>query len=201
MKILGSEFVTSASAQEGWPAADHPEVAFVGRSNVGKSSMLNRLVGRSGLARVSKTPGRTRLLNFFDVSLEIGASRDVVRICDLPGYGFAKVSKAERAQWAEMIEAYLESREALRAVVVIIDVRVGPTADDREMIHWLEAKGRRAIVVATKLDKLPKARRAGRLRQLEPLLQLPPRTLLGFSAEEGLGKEELWKEILFAVRD
>lgn len=172
----------------------------MGRSNVGKSSMLNRLVGHRGLARVSKTPGRTRLLNFFDVTLELGRERQIVRICDLPGYGFAKVSKVERAQWVEMIESYLEARDPLMAVVVIVDVRVGPTADDVEMIHWLEAKGRRAIVVATKLDKLPKARRAGRLRQIEPMLQLPPRALLGFSAEEGLGKDELWQEILAAAR-
>jgi len=199
MRILGAEFLTSAAAQEGWPADDRPEIAFVGRSNVGKSSMLNRLVGQRGLARVSKTPGRTRLLNFFDVTVELAKDRrTVVRICDLPGYGFAKVSKAERAQWVEMIESYLEGREALRAVVVIIDVRVGPTADDVEMVHWLEAKGRRAIVVATKLDKLPKARRAGRLRQIEPMLQLPPRGLMGFSAEEGLGKDELWHELLRA---
>ncbi len=196
MKIIGADFLKSAVEPPDWPADDRPEIAFVGRSNVGKSSMLNRLSGRKALARVSNTPGRTRLLNFFDVTVELGASRSIVRICDLPGYGFAKVSKTERAQWVGMIETYLIQRDSLRAVVVIIDVRVGPTDDDLEMIHWLEEKGRRPIVVATKLDKLPKAKRAGRLRQIEVQLQLPPRSLLGFSSEEGIGREALWAEIL-----
>ncbi|HEY0840419.1 MAG TPA: ribosome biogenesis GTP-binding protein YihA/YsxC [Vulgatibacter sp.] len=199
MKILGAEFVKSAVEPGEWPDGSAPEIAFVGRSNVGKSSMLNRLVGRKGLARVSNTPGRTRLLNFFDVTIERAASREVVRICDLPGYGFAKVSKAERGLWERMIEAYLDRREPLRAVVVIVDVRVGPTVDDVQMIRWLEAAGRRPIVVATKLDKLPKARRAGRLRQIEAELQLVPRSLLGFSSEEGLGRDELWSAILSAA--
>lgn len=199
MKVLDAEFVKSAVAPGEWPAAAHPEIAFVGRSNVGKSSMLNRLVGRKGLARVSNTPGRTRLLNFFDVTIERAASKEIVRICDLPGYGFAKVSKAERGQWVQMIEAYLAERQSLKAVVVIVDVRVGPTDDDVQMIRWLEENGRRPIVVATKLDKLPKARRAGRLRQIEPILQLPPRALLGFSSEEGLGRDELWSAILAAA--
>lgn len=199
MKVLAAEFVKSAVEPGEWPDAAHPEIAFVGRSNVGKSSMLNRLVGRKSLARVSNTPGRTRLLNFFDVTISRAASREVVRICDLPGYGFAKVSKAERGQWVRMIEAYLAERTSLCAVVVIVDVRVGPTDDDVQMLRWLEENGRRPIVVATKLDKLPKAKRSGRLRQIEPMLQLPPWALLGFSSEEGLGRDELWSAILAAA--
>lgn len=199
MKVVGADFVTTATAAAGWPAGDKPEIAFVGRSNVGKSSMLNRLTGRKGLARVSGTPGRTRTLNFFDITLERKATREIVRFCDLPGYGFAKVSKAERAQWAQMIENYLQERQPLKAVVVIIDGKVGPTDDDIEMLRWLEATGRRPIIVATKIDKLTKAHRSGRLRQIESQLQLLTRTLIGFSAEEGLGRDEVWAKILEAA--
>lgn len=199
MKVIAADFLTTATTPAGWPPGDLPEIAFVGRSNVGKSSMLNALTGRRGLARVSGTPGRTRALNFFELTLERAATRERIRFCDLPGYGFAKVSKAERASWVKMIEAYLSERSALAAVVVIIDGKVGPTDDDLEMLRWLEAKGRRPIVVATKMDKLPKAKRAGRLRQIEAELQFLPRTLVGFSAEAGFGRDEVWGRILAAV--
>jgi len=199
MKVIAADFLTTAVAPAGWPSDDTPEIAFVGRSNVGKSSMLNRLTGRKGLARVSGTPGRTRTLNFFDITLERAATREKIRFCDLPGYGFAKVSKADRAQWVKMIEGYLAERGPLKAVVVIVDGKVGPTDDDMEMLRWLEAAGRRPIVVATKMDKLPKARRAGRLRQIEAQLQFLPRTLVGFSSEEGFGRDEVWAKILEAV--
>lgn len=201
MKVLAAEFLTTAVAPEGWPSEPMPEIAFVGRSNVGKSSMLNSLTGRKGLARVSGTPGRTRALNFFEVTVEHGGGRMPIRFCDLPGYGFAKVSKTERASWVKMIERYLQERETLRAVVVIVDGRIGPTDDDLEMLRWLEAAGRRPIVVATKMDKLPKARRAGRLRQIETELQFLPRTLTGYSSEAGLGKDDVWGRILAAVHD
>ncbi|WP_373048931.1 ribosome biogenesis GTP-binding protein YihA/YsxC [Vulgatibacter sp.] len=199
MKVIAADFVTTAVAPAGWPPADLPEIAFVGRSNVGKSSMLNKLSGRKGIARVSGTPGRTRALNFFELTLERAATKEKLRFCDLPGYGFAKVSKAERAQWARMIEGYLAEREPLKAVVVIIDGKVGPTDDDIEMLRWLEATGRRPIVVATKMDRLPKAHRAGRLRQIEAQLQFLPRTLIGFSAEEGFGRDDVWAKILDAA--
>jgi len=200
MKVIAAEFVTTAMDPGGWPRGDLPEIAFVGRSNVGKSSMLNRISSRKALARVSGTPGRTRALNFFDLTVEAGARREVVRFCDLPGYGFAKVSKTERARWVEMIEGYLAEREQLKAVVVIVDGKVGPTGDDLQMLRWLEASGRRPILVATKMDKMPKAHRAGRLRQIEKELQLLPRTLTGFSSEEGFGRDEIWKRILEAAR-
>lgn len=200
MKVLAADFVTTAVNAKGWPQAEPPEIAFVGRSNVGKSSMLNRLSGRKAIARVSGTPGRTRALNFFDVTLGFGRRRQVIRFCDLPGYGFAKVSKTERAQWVEMIEGYLRERESLKAVVVIVDGKVGPTEDDEDMLRWLEETGRRPIVVATKMDRMPKAHRAGRLRQIEAQLQLLPRTLTGFSSEEGIGRDEVWTRILEATQ-
>ena len=199
MKVIAADFLTTAVAPEGWPSDDVPEIAFVGRSNVGKSSMLNKLTGRKGLARVSGTPGRTRTLNFFDLTLDRAARKEKIRFCDLPGYGFAKVSRSDRAQWAEMIEGYLTERKPLKAVVVIIDSKVGPTDDDLEMLRWLESAGRRPIVVATKIDKMPKAHRSGRLRQLEAQLQFVPRSLTGFSAEEGLGRDEVWGKILEAA--
>lgn len=193
MRVLKAEFVKSATSREDWPRDGRREVAFVGRSNVGKSSLINRLAERKGLARTSSTPGRTRLLNFFDLAVLAGGREHSLRFCDLPGYGFAKVSKAERAQWAKMIERYLEEREELEKVVVIVDARIGPTADDLQIFRWLAAKGRRSLAVATKLDKLPKAKRIPALTRIGRQLDLP---VIGFSAEDGAGREALWAEIL-----
>lgn len=197
MRVIGAEFVKSATAPEGWPEGDLPEIAFVGRSNVGKSSMLNRLSGRRALARVSNTPGRTRLLNFFDVTLERAATRELIRFCDLPGHGYAKVSREERAGWERMIATYLERRDELKAVVTIVDAVVGPTDGDRQMLAWLQDAGRQPLVTATKLDRIVKSKRIGRLKQLEK--ELGVSRVTGFSAEEGLGKDELWARILEAV--
>ena len=199
MKVLAADFDKSATTPDGWPADGLPEIAFAGRSNVGKSSMLNELVHREGLARVSKTPGRTRLLNFFQVTFERAATKRKLRFCDLPGYGYAKVSKAERAGWVRMIETYLREREELKAVVVIVDGKVGPTDVDLEMIGWLAEAGRRSILVATKIDKLSKAQRAMQLRKIETALGQPPRTMLGFSSVDGQGRDELWGRLLEAA--
>lgn len=193
MRVLEAEFLKSAVRKEEWPRDGKREVAFVGRSNVGKSTMINRLAEWRGLARTSATPGRTRLLNFFDLVVQAWGKQHAIRFCDLPGYGFAKVSKAERAQWAQMIERYLEEREALEGVVVIVDARVGPTADDRQIFDWLAAKGRRAIAVATKLDKLPKAKRIPTVSKIARTLDLP---VIGFSSEDGTGRDALWAELL-----
>lgn len=193
MRVLEAEFVKSAVQREDWPGDGKREVAFVGRSNVGKSTMINRLAQRKGLARTSSTPGRTRLLNFFDLVVSAGGREQAIRFCDLPGYGFAKVSKAERAQWGRMIERYLEERETLEGVVVIVDARIGPTADDLQIFAWLAAKGRRAIPAATKLDKLPKAKRIPAIAKIARRLELP---VIGFSSEDGTGREALWAELL-----
>ncbi|HVO21136.1 MAG TPA: ribosome biogenesis GTP-binding protein YihA/YsxC, partial [Anaeromyxobacter sp.] len=125
VQVASAEFARTATRREDWPRGSAPEFAFVGRSNVGKSSMLNALTRRKGLARVSNSPGRTRALQFFDVTYRPtpAARPRPLRLCDLPGYGYAKVSKAERDRWAAMIEDYLRSREALRAVVLIVDAR------------------------------------------------------------------------------
>jgi GTP-binding protein len=197
MRVHSAEFVTSATGPEGWPTRRLPEVAFVGRSNVGKSSMINALCERRKLVRVSNTPGRTRLLNFFEVALDLGAGRRAqLRLCDLPGYGYAKVSKAERRDWQKMIEAYVEQREGLCAVVCIVDANVGPTEDDLQVIGWVRSAGRQVIVAATKIDKLPKHRRIPRTREVEKALGLETGGAIGVSSVEGIQLDKLWEKIL-----
>ncbi len=198
IKLLDARFVTTAVEPKGYPAGHTAEVAFVGRSNVGKSSMINALTGRRKLVRVSNTPGRTRTLNFFDVELERGGERHRVRLADLPGYGFAKASKVERASWEKMITTYLEKRHRLEAVVSIIDAEVGPTSDDLLTLDYLQEHERRILVVATKIDRLPKARRKPRIQSLAQQLSLPREAVLAFSATEKLGVEEVWESLLEA---
>lgn len=192
IKVLDAQFVTTAVEPKGYPKSVVPEIAFVGRSNVGKSSMINALTGRKKLVRVSNTPGRTRTLNFFDVQLERGRSRETIRLADLPGYGFAKVSKTERKQWQEMIEAYLGNRRELRVVVSIIDAEVGPTADDHEMLTWLTERSPKILVAATKIDRLNKARRKPRIIELAKELEVPLEVVIPFSSVEKLGVDEVW---------
>lgn len=195
--VVAADFKITAVEPRGWPKPDRPEVAFAGRSNVGKSSMINALCKRKKLVRVSNTPGRTRALNFFDVTVEErSGKRHEVRLCDLPGYGFAKASKAERADWGKMIEAYVKGREGLRAVVCIVDAEVGPTADDVDVIPWVLQAGRPVIVAATKVDRLPKHKRVPRQREIEQKLGLGKAEALGVSAVEGLNLDVLWARIL-----
>lgn len=199
IKVLDARFVTTAVEPKGYPTAPGPEVAFVGRSNVGKSSMINALAGRRKLVRVSNTPGRTRTINFFDVDVERGGKQHLVRFADLPGYGFAKVSKTERSQWRTMITAYLEKRRDLKVVVSIIDAEVGPTSDDFQTLDYLQESKCPILVVATKIDRLPKARRKPRLNALAEELSLPREAIIAFSATEKLGVDEVWDALLAAV--
>ncbi len=199
IRVLDARFLTTAVEEAGWPSAEVPEIAFVGRSNVGKSSMINALTGRRKLVRVSNTPGRTRTLNFFDVVLERDQARRAVRLADLPGYGFAKVSKAERASWERMITTYLERRASLRGVVAIVDAEVGATEDDVRTLAYLVATGRRVLVAATKLDRLGKAQRKPRLSAIAERLSVPRDTVLGFSATEKLGTPEVWESLWIAT--
>ncbi|MBX5482781.1 MAG: YihA family ribosome biogenesis GTP-binding protein [Myxococcaceae bacterium] len=200
IKVVDARFVTTAVDERGAPKDGIPEVAFVGRSNVGKSSMINTLTQRRKLVRVSNTPGRTRTLNFFDAVVERRGKRHTVRFADLPGYGFAKVSKAERESWSEMIEGYLSRRAPLKVVVAIIDAEVGPTADDHEMLAWLQERTPKILVAATKIDRLNKARRKPRLVELSKQLELPLETILPFSATERIGVDELWGTLLDVLR-
>ena len=199
IRVLDASFLVTAVEEAGWPAADVPEIAFVGRSNVGKSSMINALTGRRKLVRVSNTPGRTRTLNFFDVLLERGEQRRTLRLADLPGYGFAKVSRAERASWERMITTYLQRRTSLRGVVAIVDAEVGATEDDVRTLAYLVSGGRRVLVAATKLDRLGKARRKPSLAAIAERLSVPRDSVLGFSATEKLGVPEVWESLWVAT--
>jgi GTP-binding protein len=199
IKVLDARFVITAVEPKGYPRGGLPEIAFVGRSNVGKSAMINALAGRRKLVRVSATPGRTRTLNFFDVDLERDGTRQTVRLADLPGYGFAKVSKAERANWQKMIETYLDRRRELGAVVCIIDAEVGPTPDDLAMLDWLSERSPRVLVAATKIDRLNKARRKPRIQLLARALELPTAAVVPFSATEHIGVQDVWEAVLDVV--
>jgi GTP-binding protein len=200
IKIFDAQFVTTAVAPDSYPPMAGPEVAFVGRSNVGKSSMINALAQRRKLVRVSNTPGRTRTLNFFDVDLELDGTRRVVRLCDLPGYGFAKASKEDRRSWEEMITTYLKARKALKVVVSIIDSEIGPTPDDHQTLGYLSELGdQKILVAATKIDRIPKAKRKPRLAALSEELELDSELVVPFSATEGIGVEEVWRALLQAM--
>jgi len=197
--VLAADFLKSATQKKEWPLADKPEVAFCGRSNVGKSSCLNALVGRKALARVSRTPGRTRLLNFFEVRVAErsrsgghGRPREL-RLVDLPGYGHASGPRSERAGWKTMIESFLEGRETLRTLVVLVDGDLGAQPSDREMVEWGKSLGRDLVVVATKLDRLGRTRRPARIREIAAALEVDD--VIAFSGKEKFGVDELWKAI------
>ena len=169
----------------GWrPPPDLPEVAFAGRSNVGKSALLNRLVGRRKLARVSNTPGRTREVNFFRVN-------DAFVIADLPGYGYARVSKERRASWRPLIEGYLGGSKALRGVVLLLDSRRDPSPDDLAMREYLGDLGAPALFALTKVDKLSAAQLATRVATLAQTLDVGEDQIVLTSAETGRGRDEL----------
>jgi len=197
VQVVSAEFSKTATKPDEWPRGPAPEVAFVGRSNVGKSSMLNALTRRKGLARVSSTPGRTRALQFFDLAVRPtpNARPRQLRFCDLPGYGYAKVSKAERDRWAAMIEDYLRERDVLRAVVLIVDVRHPPSESDHDALAFLRAGGRQVVVAATKTDKLARTRVGAALRAVEAELGLSRGEAVPFSAIEGTGSDALWARI------
>ncbi len=197
MKIVGTEFVKTATRKSEWPAEPLPEVAFVGRSNVGKSSMLNALAQRDKLARVSSTPGRTQALQFFEIlRQETRAARPrPISFCDLPGYGFARVPPAERARWAGMIEEYLRERGALLAVVLIVDARHPPTPLDAEALGFLLAQGRRVLLAVTKIDKLAKSRQRLAVKEAARSLGVKEGEVVPFSAVARAGTDELWRRI------
>jgi len=183
--IRSLEFAGGMASTGGWrPEPKLPEVAFAGRSNVGKSSLLNRLMRRKRFARVSNTPGRTREINFFVVN-----QRFV--LVDLPGYGYARVSKEARAEWRPLIEGYLRMSPELRGIVQLLDVRHDPTGDDRQMLAFLADLGVPTLFALTKIDKLTAAKRAERVRALMDELQAPEEQVIPFSAITGEGRDDL----------
>lgn len=203
MNVLTTEFEKSASKIEESPRGDLPEICFLGRSNVGKSSALNALTRRHRLARVSKTPGRTRLLNFFRVELMEGKGQnkrtESIRLCDVPGYGYAKASADERRSWGVMIEGYLKGRDSLAAVVVLIDALVGVQPKDLEMLEFLTSTPRPLVIAATKADRLPRTRRSASLDKIARALDVPRNAVIAFSSHEDIGHRELWMTICAAA--
>jgi len=188
-------FLGPMATVEGWrPETSLPEIAFAGRSNVGKSSLLNRLVRRKAFARVSRTPGRTREINFFEVN------RRFVLV-DLPGYGYARISKERRAEWRPLIEGYLRSSPNLRGVVQLIDVRRDPSDDDLQMLEFLSGLGAPTLVAITKVDKLAATAAATRIRELTESLGLDPDQVIPFSAHTGLGRDDLASAIVALADD
>jgi GTP-binding protein len=193
--IRSAEFMLSAAGQAGWPPPGPPEIAFAGRSNVGKSSLLNALVGRRGLADVSATPGKTRLLNFFHIEPVRGPE---LRFVDLPGYGFAKVSREQRGAFAPLIEPYVRSRPTLAAVVMLVDARRTPGEEEHQLLEWLAVVGRPAVVVMTKVDKLKHHERAPALEALRAALGVA-RAPVACSSRTRAGLDELWRRLLALV--
>jgi GTP-binding protein len=183
------EFIKSAVHPADYPVSELPEIAIAGRSNVGKSSLLNKLVNRRRLAKVSSTPGRTQLLNFFQVN-------DAFVVCDLPGYGYAKVPLAVKKTWGKMIETYLEQREPLRGLMLLMDVRRDPAEWERNLIAFCSANGRTILPVVTKVDKLPPSKRSLAIQRVAGGLGLTASQVVGWSATTGEGLELLWRRTI-----
>jgi len=183
-----ARFVAGAADARQLPRLAYPEIAFAGRSNVGKSSLLNRLVGQRQLARVSKTPGRTQQINFFAID-------ECLTFSDLPGYGFARVPAGVQQEWKLLVETYLSNRRPLRAVVVLVDLRRGLAADDQLLLDFLRAQRIAAIVVATKADKLAFGERRRRAQALADAVSADDVAVVICSASSGEGIAELWAEI------
>jgi GTP-binding protein len=185
-----AQFMLSAVSAAQFPEATVPEIAFLGRSNVGKSSLLNALVGAKA-AKVSSTPGRTRAINFFEVSGERGAAKMI--FADLPGYGYAKISKSISAEWPKFIEPYLATRETLALCICIVDAIVPARPNDRQLLDWLRSVDRELLVVATKVDRLSGNERTRNLAALKRELEFD--AILPVSAKTGYGIAELWGKI------
>ena len=191
MTHVRAEMFAAASQPGQFPAPGLPEVAFLGRSNVGKSSLLNRLVQRKRLARTSNTPGKTRLVHWYRVER---GGRELMLV-DLPGYGYARVSQAERRRWKGLVEAYLDRRASLRAAVLLQDLRREPGEDESLLIEWLAEREIPVLVALTKADKLKPMRRAQRVRDLVTRIALPRERVVATSAEAGIGIPDLWRAI------
>ncbi|RKD75681.1 MULTISPECIES: ribosome biogenesis GTP-binding protein YihA/YsxC [Sinobaca] len=189
MKANQAELVISAVAEEQYPTMDLPEIAMAGRSNVGKSSFINTLLNRKNLARTSSKPGKTRTLNFYLIN-------EILMLVDVPGYGYAKVSKTERAAWGKMIETYLGERDQLCGVTLILDVRHAPSGEDVRMYQYLKHFELPVVIIATKADKVTKNKRPKHVKQIKETLGLHKEdSVVLFSSETGQGKEEAWGAI------
>ena len=189
MKIKNVELSIVCGITSKLPETDRVEIAFAGKSNVGKSSLINALMNRKALARTSATPGKTQTINFYNIN-------DIMYLVDLPGYGYAKVSEKEKEQWGKLIEKYLNTSKQLKAVFLLIDIRHEPSANDRMMYEWIVAQGYHPIIIATKLDKLKRSQVQKHVKMVkEGLKLLPGTTVIPFSSETKQGREEIWELI------
>ena len=188
MKVTSAEFITSAVKRSDYPEELLPEVAFAGRSNVGKSSLINTLVNRKHLVRTSSSPGRTQTLNFFRINNQ-------VNFVDLPGYGFAKVPLKVKAQWKTMVESYLKNRKTLKLVIILVDIRRTPSSDDASLMRWLENFGIPFLIVLTKTDKLSQNKCSAQQKIIQDFLLLKREEVVCFSAVTRKGRQEILKRI------
>ncbi len=188
MHVKSAEFIKSAVKPSHYPEAVLPEFAFVGRSNVGKSSLINTLVNRKRLVKTSSTPGRTQLINFFDIN-------GTFTFVDLPGYGYAKVPKKVVKSWGDMIETFLSQRETLKGVVLLMDIRRTPKQDEVDLINWFDHYSIPAILVLTKADKFSKQKQTVHHKKCASALDLTPEDFITFSSKSRLGKDKLWNKL------
>lgn len=195
MKVTAAEFITSAVGPKQYPTDGLPEIALVGRSNVGKSSLLNKMMSRKALARISARPGKTQTLNYYKANNQL-------YFVDFPGYGYAKVSKSIKEQWGQMIQGYLSQRKELRFVIQLVDIRHAPSKDDIAMYDWCKQIGLPTVVVATKGDKIARGKWPQHLKVIRQDLQFRgDDTIIVFSSETGQGRDELWAEIQSRLRE
>lgn len=193
MKITQAQFVISAVKPHQYPEDALPEIALAGRSNVGKSSLINKLILRKNLARTSSQPGKTQQLNYYRVN-------DMIYLVDFPGYGYAKVSKTQREQFGEMIERYIRDREPLKLQLLVIDIRHEPSQQDQQMYKWLKHYDIPTCIVVTKADKIPRSKWDKHIKMIKKTLEADPRdSVVLFSSESGLGREQLWEVITEAI--
>lgn len=195
MNINQAEFIISAVQPHQYPEDALPEIALAGRSNVGKSSLINKMIQRKNLARTSSQPGKTQQLNYYRIN-------ERIYFVDFPGYGYAKVSKVQRQQWGDMIERYIREREPLKMLLLIIDVRHPPSKDDCLMYNWLKHYDIPVCLVVTKADKIPRSKWDKHVKIIKTALEADPRDpVVLFSSETGLGREQLWDVILKSIED
>lgn len=195
MKVTQAEFIISAVSPKQYPDGSLPELALAGRSNVGKSSFINKMINRKNLARTSSKPGKTQTLNYYLINKEL-------YFVDLPGYGYAKVSKTEKEKWGPMMEEYLQTRKPLKAVIQVVDIRHTPTKDDKGMFEYLKHYGIPIIVVATKADKIPRGKWQKHAKEVRTTLGMEKSDpLVLFSAETGQGKDEAWSVIWQKIKE
>ncbi|MCI9168050.1 MAG: YihA family ribosome biogenesis GTP-binding protein [Dorea sp.] len=187
MVIRSLNLETVCGITSSLPDNPYPEIAFAGKSNVGKSSLINALMNRKSYARTSATPGKTQTINFYNINEEL-------YLVDLPGYGYAKVSEKEKAQWGKLIERYLNGSKQLKAVFLLIDIRHAPSANDRTMYEWITANGYRPVIIATKLDKIKRSQKDKQLKLIrEGLSVLPGTQIIPFSSVTKQGRDDIWE--------